>query len=172
MIWVPFDGFQLKDCSLQEVKKTSIPKIVFLLPYCLKPLDCKYRKKNFCDSTCTRKTCVYGKITRFLQEQRIKFFQITSYEHLEKTINEQKENFSLFVGLTCNPFPYTKILQDLKCVNILVYGNTCFKVSQDLRKIISNKEFFDDAKKGNFKKESQIDFEQFLRIFNELFMDK
>jgi len=166
--WEPFDGFQLMNCTPAELKKVDRLQVLFLLPYCLKPLDCAYRKKNFCNKKCNR-DCVYGKLTSFLDSKRFFYVQITSFAHLEETISKYKTKFRIFAGLTCNPLPYTGVLNGLKCINFLIQGHTCFSVSEDLSRIVPNKEMFKKAKGGDFDKEATLNFENFVKTFHKVF---
>ena len=128
------------DIFIIESKKNPTAKLIndkkieaFLLPYCAKLLDCSFRFSEGCDN-CGK--CSIGEVTEILDMYGIKSTTITSYEHLEDTLKDLKDNGAeFFCGCCCEAF-YIKHKQDFERIGlsgilINIDSSTCYDLGKE-----------------------------------------
>lgn len=86
--------------SSGKIKK--IPRKVFgFIPYCLKPLECKYRLDYACDLTqdiC--KTCIVRELINFYEKNNVPYYHIIrDEEDVPKSIKEYTKKHGKFEGV-------------------------------------------------------------------------
>ncbi len=139
--------------QISKLKKLE----VFLLPYCAKLPQCKFRYKQGC-SFCGK--CSVGDAIKILNKKSIKNITITSYEHLEQTlINLKNTGVKFFGGACCEAF-YLKHLKDFERIGldgilINIDNKTCY----DLGK-------YEDAYVGKFEGFTKIKIQLLEKIIN------
>jgi len=118
-----------------------------LLPYCAKPLDCLWRKKDGC-AECGR--CSTGEMYALAREKGLKPVTITSYHHLQRVLRELKRNGSRgFIGSCCEAF-YIKHQQDFERLGVPgvlvdIDSRTCYDLYKDA-----------EAHAGNFDRQTAL----------------
>jgi len=109
-----------------------------LLPYCAKPLDCKWRKRDGC-AGCGR--CAIGDMYALAREKGMTPISINSYHHLERVLGEirrKKEGQKGrkgFVGSCCEAF-YIKHREDFERMGVPgvlvdIDSRTCYDLYKD-----------------------------------------
>ena len=104
-----------------------------LLPYCAKPLDCRYRKRDGC-AECGR--CSTGEMYGLARKKGLVPITITSYRHLVRVLRELRQKGARgFIGSCCEAF-YIKHREDfarLGVPGILVDidSRTCYDLYKD-----------------------------------------
>lgn len=75
---------------------------VMLLPYCAKPVWCKWRQREDCPEC---GMCEVGEAYRLARERNMQAITITSYEHLTATLGAmQAKGTTAYVGMCCSNF--------------------------------------------------------------------
>lgn len=75
---------------------------VMLLPYCAKPVWCKWRQREDCPEC---GFCKVGEVYRLARERNMQAITITSYEHLTATLGAmQAKGTTAYVGMCCSNF--------------------------------------------------------------------
>lgn len=124
--------------SIDNIKRSS----VFLIPYCSKLPECKYRNEKGC-KICGK--CTVGEIYELALDNNMKPITILSFEDLIRTLNDLKQSgVKSFIGSCCEAF-YIKHIEDfqnagLPGILIDIDSQTCY----DLGKV-------KEAKEGNFE---------------------
>ena len=104
-----------------------------LLPYCAKPLDCAYRRKEGC-AECGR--CMTGHMYALAREQGLEPVTITSYHHLERVLKElKKKRAKGFIGSCCEAF-FIKHRADFERIGVPgvlvdIDSRTCYDLYKD-----------------------------------------
>ncbi len=117
------------NCSIKDELKIDS----FLIPYCAKGLDCKFRKKQGC-SLCGR--CSVHEAIEIADRYALKKTTITSYEHLERTLKKLKsESTGSFLGCCCEQF-YLKHKTDferigLRGILLNIENQTCYDLGKE-----------------------------------------
>ncbi len=118
-----------------------------LLPYCAKPLDCSFRKKDGC-SECGR--CAVGKMYALARNRGMVPVSVTSYHHLEKVLKQLKMQGSKgFVGSCCEAF-FIKHREDFERMGVPgvlvdIDSRTCYDLYKDA-----------EAQQGNFDRTTRL----------------
>jgi len=133
------------------INSTFLPKNkieVFLLPYCSKMPDCRFRKKDGC-SLCGK--CSTGDAVKIADRYNIKTITVTNYENLKNTLNELKNNgVRYFGGSCCEPF-YIKHKDDFEKIGlpgilINIDNKTCYDLGRESEAHAGSFEGFTDLK--------------------------
>jgi len=126
-----------------------------LLPYCAKPLDCAWRKKDGC-TECGR--CSIGDMYALARLKGLVPVSITSYHHLEKVLRQLKEERATgFVGSCCEAF-YIKHREDFERLGVPgvlvdIDSRTCYDLYKDA-----------EAHQGKFDRETKLKAELFRTV--------
>jgi lipoate---protein ligase len=121
---------------------------VFLIPYCAKHPDCKYRYRqgcNFCGK------CTVGDAIKLARAYKIRHITITSFEHLMETLEKlKKENKKYFSGCCCEAF-YLKHLnhfeeKGLAGILMNIDNSTCYDLGKEMDAYAGKFEGFTDLK--------------------------
>lgn len=117
--------------AMTELLRTR--PLTFLLPYCAKQPDCKFRFTEGC-SSCGR--CDVGDGYRLAEENGLQPLTIQNYEMLEAALRAMKESGKrIFFGTCCEEF-IDKHYQDFKRIGLpgLLVGvnnSTCYELGKD-----------------------------------------
>jgi len=117
--------------SLEEVADRDIS--LFLLPYCAKLPECKYRYEKEC-AECGR--CSIGEAYRLGREKGLRTETIVSFEDLEVTLTAaRREGVDAFIGSCCEPF-YAKHKDDFEALGVPgilvdVDNTTCYELGEE-----------------------------------------
>ncbi|MHB8415418.1 MAG: DUF116 domain-containing protein, partial [Acidiferrobacteraceae bacterium] len=85
--------------SAEDIVRTAR---VILVPYCAKPLWCKWRSREGC-AECGG--CVVGDAYRLGRERTMRVITITNYEHLTATLKAiRADGVTSYVGMCCAQF--------------------------------------------------------------------
>ncbi len=131
---------------------------VFLIPYCAKHPDCRYRYSqgcNFCGK------CTVGDAIKLAGAYKISHITITSFEHLMKTLEKLKiQNKKYFAGCCCEAF-YLKHLNHFKEKNLAgilmnIDNSTCYDLGKEKDAYAGKFEGFTDIKLPLLKKIFEI----------------
>jgi len=123
--------------DLEEIISKYKLELMFL-PYCAKPVDCKYRDKDEC-AMCG--VCNISDAYRLAVELNIKAKCIISFEHLMESLSKAKEKgYQAFVGCCCASF-YRKHqvdMQEAGLPGILldVENPSCFDLGEERKAYI------------------------------------
>ena len=104
-----------------------------LLPYCAKPIDCGWRKKDGC-AECGR--CSIGDMYALAREKGLRPITITSFHHLKKVLRRiRKEGARGFIGSCCEAF-YIKHRADFERLGVPgvlvdIDSRTCYDLYKD-----------------------------------------
>jgi len=126
-----------------------------LLPYCAKPLDCGWRKKDGC-AECGR--CSTGDMYALAREKGLRPISITSYHHLQRVLRELKKNGARgFIGSCCEAF-YLKHRPDLEHsgvpgVLVDIDSRTCYDLYKDA-----------EAHAGKFDRQTGLNVELLKKV--------
>jgi len=128
-----------------------------LLPYCAKPLDCAFRKKDGCASC---GLCDTGDIYELAQENGLVPVSITSYAHLERTLKDLKrKGVKGFIGSCCEAF-YIKHREDFERIGVPgvlvdIDSRTCYDIYKDA-----------EAHAGKFDRQTRLRSELFKKVID------
>ncbi len=117
------------NCSIEDKLKID----AFLIPYCAKGQDCKFRKRQGC-ALCGG--CSVHDAVGTAKKYGLKKTTITSYEHLERTLKKLKaEGSAGFLGCCCEQF-YLKHKEDferigMKGVLVNIDNKTCYDLGKE-----------------------------------------
>lgn len=126
-----------------------------LLPYCAKPLDCRYRKKDGC-AECGR--CDVGEMYGLARRTGLVPVSINSYHHLESVLRKLKREGSRgFIGSCCEAF-YLKHRDDFERIGVPgvlvdIDSRTCYDIYKDA-----------EAHLGRFDRQTKLRADLFRRI--------
>lgn len=118
-----------------------------LVPYCAKPVWCKWRHRDGC-SECG--LCEVGDAYRLARERGLRVVTVTNYEHLRETLAELRaEGVGSYVGMCCGNF-YLKRQQafteaGLPAVLMDISGSNCYELRQE-----------DQAYAGKFEAQARL----------------
>jgi lipoate-protein ligase A len=130
-----------------------------LLPYCAKLADCQYRFQDGC-AACGR--CGIGDAYQLAHEHNLRPISIQSYEDLEETLEQLKnEGSTAFVGSCCEPF-YAKHRDDFERVGLPgilvdVDSSTCYDLGKE-----------QDAYAGQFENQTYLKFDLLERVVSRV----
>ena len=128
---------------------------VMLVPYCAKPLWCKWRFRDGC-TECGR--CEVGEAYRLARDRGMQVISINNYEHLRETLGRiQEEGAEAYVGMCCGNF-YLKrhVAFDETCIPAVlmdISGANCYELRQE-----------DLAYAGTFQAQSQLNIELLRKV--------
>ncbi|MHB1233277.1 MAG: DUF116 domain-containing protein [Burkholderiales bacterium] len=75
---------------------------VMLLPYCAKPVWCKWRRREDCPEC---GLCEVGEVYRLARERNMRAVTITGYAHLIATLDALRtEGTTAYIGMCCSHF--------------------------------------------------------------------
>ena len=140
---------------LENIKK-KISTI--LLPYCAKPIGCKFRYENDCDE-CGQ--CGVGEVYRLAREHGMGPVTIVNFEDLMSTLkNMQSRGVKAYLGSCCGQF-YVKHREDFENAGmsgILVgVGNTtCYDLGEEK-----------GAYSGSFARQTDLNLEVVKKIIEK-----
>ncbi|MEN6413068.1 MAG: DUF116 domain-containing protein [Veillonellales bacterium] len=143
----------LKPNTLPELLQTR--PLTFLLPYCAKQPDCKFRFIEGC-GCCGR--CDVGDGYRLAEQNRLQPLTIQNYEMLEDALRAMKAaGKRIFFGTCCEEF-IDKHYQDFKKIGLpgLLVGvnnSTCYELGKDA-----------EAHQGTFEKQTKLKMDLIKRI--------
>ncbi|MGQ9583611.1 MAG: lipoyl protein ligase domain-containing protein [Thermoplasmatota archaeon] len=126
-----------------------------LLPYCAKPLDCRYRKVDGC-AECGR--CSIGEMYSMAREIGLRPISINSYHHLETVLRRLRRQGSRgFIGSCCEAF-YIKHREDFERLGVPgvlvdIDSRTCYDIYKDA-----------EAHAGRFDRQTRLKTELFKRV--------
>jgi lipoate-protein ligase A len=126
-----------------------------LLPYCAKPLDCAWRRKDGC-AECGR--CPTGDMYARAREMGLVPISITSYHHLERILKElKKKDVKGFIGSCCEAF-FVKHQEDFKRLGVPgvlvdIDNRTCYDLYKDA-----------EAHQGRFDRTTRLKVELFKTV--------
>ncbi len=128
---------------------------VMLVPYCAKPLWCKWRFRDGC-TECGR--CHVGEAYRLARERRMRVISINNYEHLRETLGRiRAEGATAYVGMCCGNFYLKRRLAfdeaGLPAVLVDISGANCYELRQE-----------DFAYAGAFQAESQLNIDLVRKV--------
>ena len=121
---------------------------VFLIPYCSKHPECKFRYRQGC-SFCGK--CTVGDAIKIARSYNIKHITITSFEHLSRTLSKlKKENKKFFAGCCCEAF-YLKHLSHFEKKGVFgilmnIDNSTCYDLGKEKDAYTGKFEGFTDLK--------------------------
>ncbi|TXF11736.1 lipoyl protein ligase domain-containing protein [Pelomicrobium methylotrophicum] len=120
---------------------------VMLVPYCAKPVWCKWRHRDGCPE-CGQ--CEVGEAYRLARERGMRVITITRYEHLVETLAQLQRDGSAYVGMCCSHF-YLKRHRafaeaGLPAVLMDVSGANCYELHQEA-----------EAYAGRFQAQARLD---------------
>jgi len=124
-----FNDIFLVNSSFSDKNKIE----VFLLPYCSKLPECRFRKKNGC-SICGK--CTTGDAISIAKKHNIKTVTVLSYENLKNTlINLKKSGVKYFGGSCCESF-YIKHKEDFERIGLSgillnIENKTCYDLGRE-----------------------------------------
>jgi len=130
-----------------------------LLPYCAKSLECGYRYKREC-LECGG--CSVGEAYHLGKEKNMLVTTILSFEDLMATLEELKlKKVSSYIGCCCEAF-YIKHIEDFErshipAILIDIDSRTCYELGKE-----------QEAYKGNFEKQTEINLDLLRRILNAI----
>ncbi len=121
---------------------------VMLVPYCAKPVWCKWRHLDGC-SECGK--CEVGDAYRLARERNMQVTTITNYEHLVATLRAMKAGgVAAYVGMCCSNFFVKRYRAfadaGMPAVLMDISGANCYELKQESA-----------AYAGNFQAEARLD---------------
>ncbi len=126
-----------------------------LLPYCAKPVNCRYRKRDGC-AECGG--CDIGEMYRLARETGLRPISINSYRHLERVLRSLKREGAMgFIGSCCEAF-WIKHREDFERLGVPgvlvdIDSRTCYDVYKDA-----------EAHAGMFDRQTKLKTELFKRV--------
>jgi len=123
---------------------------VFLLPYCAKLPECRFRKKDGC-SLCEK--CSTGDAVKIARKYKIRTLTVVSYENLRNTLIELKKDGAKYFGGSCCEAFYIKHKEDferigLEGILINIENKTCYDLGRESEAHEGSFEGFTDLKTG------------------------
>ncbi|MEW5710267.1 MAG: DUF116 domain-containing protein [Pseudomonadota bacterium] len=120
---------------------------VMLVPYCAKPVWCKWRHRDGCPE-CGK--CEVGDAYRMARERGMRVVTVTKYEHLLETLDALRREGAAYVGMCCSHF-YVKRHRafadaGLPAVLMDVSGSNCYELQQEAA-----------AYQGRFQAQARLD---------------
>lgn len=120
---------------------------VMLVPYCAKPVWCKWRHRDGC-SECGK--CEVGDAYRMARQRGMRVITVTKYEHLLETLDALRQEGAAYVGMCCSHF-YLKRHRafadaGLPAVLMDVSGSNCYELQQEAA-----------AYQGRFQAQARLD---------------
>lgn len=149
-----FNDIFLVNSSFSDKNKIE----VFLLPYCSKLPECKFRKKNGC-SICGK--CTTGDAVNITAKYNIKTITILSYENLRSTLNNLKKSGVKYFGGSCCESFYIKHKEDFERIGLSgillnIENRTCYDLGREAVAHEGKFEGFTDLKLDLMKKIFEI----------------
>ncbi len=150
---IPFKYFN--DIYLINSRFSNNNKIeVFLLPYCAKLPDCRFRKKQGC-TLCGK--CSISDAEKIIKDYGIRSITILSFEHLRKTLLRLKEEGIKYFGGSCCESFFLKHKEDFERIGLPgillnIENTTCYDLGRETDAYSGNYEGFTDIKIELLKK--------------------
>lgn len=121
---------------------------VMLVPYCAKPLWCKWRNRDGCPEC---GLCEVGEAYRLAREHGMQVTTITHYEHLVATLADMKaRGVSAYIGMCCNSFFIKRHRAfeqaGMPAVLMDISGANCYELKQE-----------EEAYAGQFQAQARLD---------------
>ncbi|MHB8668921.1 MAG: lipoate--protein ligase family protein, partial [Burkholderiales bacterium] len=106
---------------------------VMLVPYCAKPVWCKWRQRDGCPE-CGR--CEVGDAYRLGRERGMRVITITNFEHLEQTLGGLRaDGTRAYVGMCCRHFfikrEYAFRAAGMPALLMVIAGANCYELQQE-----------------------------------------
>ncbi|MCL5071998.1 MAG: DUF116 domain-containing protein, partial [Actinobacteria bacterium] len=132
---------------------------VFLLPYCSKLPECRFRKKNGC-SICSK--CTTGEAVSIAEKYNVKTITVLSYENLKNTLNNLKKNGVKYFGGSCCESFYIKHKEDFERIGLSgillnIENKTCYELGRE-----------DVAHEGRFEGFTDLKLDLMEKVFKIL----
>ena len=126
-----------------------------LVPYCAKPVWCKWRNLDGC-SECG--LCEVGEAYRLAHERGMRVISINNYEHLCETLMSlRSDGISSYVGMCCENFYVKRHVAFDECgmpaVLMDISGANCYELRQE-----------DQAYAGTFQAQSRLNIELVRKV--------
>ncbi len=128
---------------------------VMLVPYCAKPLWCKWRNRDGC-TECGR--CEVGEAYRLARERGMQVISINNYEHLCQTLDRMRdERTAAYIGMCCGNFYLKRRVAfdeaGIPAVLMDISGSNCYELRQEGL-----------AYAGTFQAQSQLNIELVRKV--------
>ncbi len=128
---------------------------VMLVPYCAKPVWCKWRQRDGCPEC---GLCAVGEAYRLARERNMRVTSIVNYEHLEHTLTDMRNTgVESYVGMCCNSFFIKRQRAfrnaGMSAVLMDISGANCYELQQE-----------NLAYAGQFRAEAQLDLDALQRV--------
>ncbi|HUW27785.1 MAG TPA: DUF116 domain-containing protein [Sulfuriferula sp.] len=106
---------------------------VMLVPYCAKPVWCKWRTRDGC-TECG--LCEVGEAYRLARERGMRVTTVTHYEHLVATLADMKaHDVAAYIGMCCSSFfikRHRAFLQaGMPALLMDISGSNCYELKQE-----------------------------------------
>ncbi|MHB8551404.1 MAG: DUF116 domain-containing protein, partial [Acidiferrobacterales bacterium] len=139
----------------QELGDILSRATVMLVPYCAKPLWCKWRNRDGC-TECGR--CEVGEAYRLARERGMRVISIGNYEHLRRTLDRiRSKDTAAYVGMCCENFYLKRRIAfdeaGLPAVLVDISGSNCYELRQE-----------DQAYAGTFQAQSQLNIDLVRKV--------
>ena len=148
-----FSSRQLNALMLYSPQGSSTEQIlnqasVMLVPYCAKPLWCKWRLRDGCPEC---GLCEVGEAYRLARERNMQVTTITHYEHLVATLADMKARaVTAYIGMCCSSFfiKRHRAFQQAGMPALLmdISGANCYELKQE-----------EQAYAGRFQAQAHLD---------------
>lgn len=128
---------------------------VMLVPYCAKPVWCKWRTRDGCPEC---GLCEVGEAYRLARERGMQVTTVTHYEHLVATLADMKARDVLaYIGMCCSSFfikRHRAFLQaGMPALLMDISGSNCYELKQE-----------ELAYAGQFQAQAQLDAEVLRQV--------
>ncbi len=128
---------------------------VMLVPYCAKPLWCKWRNRDGC-TECG--LCEVGEAYRLARERGMRVVSINNYEHLRQTLADLRGmGTAAYVGMCCENFYLKRHVAfneaGIPAVLMDIGGSNCYELRQE-----------DLAYSGTFQAQSRLNIELVRKV--------
>lgn len=140
------------DQGAEEILSTAA---AMLVPYCAKPIWCKWRNLDGC-SECG--LCEVGEAYRLARERGMRVISINNYEHLRETLKDlRNDEISTYVGMCCENFYLKRRAAfdefGMPAVLMDISGANCYELRQE-----------DQAYAGTFQAQSRLNIELIRKV--------
>lgn len=134
-----------------------------LVPYCAKPMDCKWRNRDGCTEC---RECEVGRAYQLGRIHGMRVVSINNYEHLCRTLAELREaGVRGLVGMCCQNFfiKRNRAFVDSKIPMVLmdISGSNCYELGQE-----------EQAYAGTFAAVSRLDIPVLERVMHYVPVDR
>ncbi|HKJ09954.1 MAG TPA: DUF116 domain-containing protein, partial [Gammaproteobacteria bacterium] len=130
---------------------------VMLVPYCAKPVDCRWRNRDGCPE-CGK--CEVGRAYQLGRIHGLRVVSINNYEHLRETLAELRETgVQALVGMCCRNFFIKRnrafVDSGIPMVLMDISGSNCYELGQE-----------EQAYAGTFAAQSHLDVPVLERVMH------